>query len=112
MIEFSKAAIAKTRHARSGAGIGVEHLMPKYLRLGVQGGGCTGFQYSMAFTNEKGPLDTEYEFDGEKVIVDGISKMYLEGTRVDYIETLESSGFKFENPNVKTTCGCGKSFSA
>ena len=106
MIEFSKAAIARVKQAMEAVPANL------YLRLGVQGGGCTGFQYSISFTNEKGPMDTEYEFDGQKVIVDGISKMYLEGTRVDYVETLESSGFKFENPNVKTTCGCGKSFSA
>ena len=112
MIEFSKAAIARVKQAMEGVAIGTEIHKPVYLRLGVQGGGCTGFQYSMSFASEKGPMDTEYEFDGQKVIVDGISKMYLEGTRVDYIETLESSGFKFENPNVKTTCGCGKSFSA
>src|SRR5208337_2468621 len=85
---------------------------PAALRLGVVGGGCSGFSYSMQFENEKGPMDKEYDFDGLKLIVDGTSFMYLDGTTIDYLETLEASGFKFENPNVKSTCGCGSSFNA
>lgn len=84
---------------------------PAALRLGVRGGGCSGFSYSMEFENEKGPMDREYEFDGLHLIIDGTSFMYLDGTTVDYLETLEASGFKFDNPNQKTTCGCGSSFS-
>lgn len=80
------------------------------LRLGVQGGGCSGFSYAMQFENESGPMDKTFEFDGLKVIVDATSLMYLEGVEIDYLETLEASGFKFNNPNVKTTCGCGSSF--
>jgi iron-sulfur cluster assembly accessory protein len=82
------------------------------LRFAVQGGGCSGFSYAMQWENEKGPMDKEFEFDGLKVIVDATSLMYLDGVTVDYLETLESSGFKFDNPNVKSTCGCGQSFSA
>ena len=85
---------------------------PAALRLGVRGGGCSGFSYSMAFEMEKGAMDKEYDFDGLKVLVDGVSSMYLDGCEVDYVETLEASGFKFNNPNVKSTCGCGSSFSA
>ena len=85
---------------------------PAALRLGVVGGGCSGFSYSMQFENEKGPMDREYDFDGVKLIVDGTSFMYLDGTTIDYLETLEASGFKFDNPNVKSTCGCGQSFNA
>lgn len=85
---------------------------PSALRLGVRGGGCSGFSYSMAFELEKGAMDKEYDFDGLKVLVDGVSSMYLDGCEVDYVETLEASGFKFNNPNVKSTCGCGSSFSA
>lgn len=85
---------------------------PAALRFGVRGGGCSGFSYSMAFELEKGAMDKEYDFDGLKVLVDGVSTMYLDGCEVDYVETLESSGFKFNNPNVKSTCGCGSSFSA
>jgi len=57
-------------------------------------------------------MDKEFDFDGLKLIVDGTSFMYLDGTTIDYLETLEASGFKFENPNVKSTCGCGSSFNA
>jgi iron-sulfur cluster assembly accessory protein len=84
------------------------------LRLSVMGGGCSGFQYSMAFeiAIEKGPMDKSFDFDGLTVHVDATSYMYLDGCEVDYLETLESSGFKFNNPNVKSTCGCGSSFNA
>jgi iron-sulfur cluster assembly protein len=57
-------------------------------------------------------MDKEFDFDGLKVLVDGVSIMYLDGVEVDYLETLEASGFKFNNPNVKSTCGCGSSFNA
>ena len=85
--------------------------VPQGLRVGVVGGGCSGFQYSMSFENSAGLMDKTYEFDGLKVFVDATSVMYLQGATVDYVETLEGAGFKFENPNVKTTCGCGSSFS-
>lgn len=85
--------------------------VPNGLRVGVVGGGCSGFQYSMSFENAAGLMDKVYEFDGLKVFVDATSVMYLNGATVDYVETLEGAGFKFENPNVKTTCGCGSSFS-
>ncbi len=84
---------------------------PAGLRLGVVGGGCSGFSYSMSFENSAGMMDKSFEFDGLKVFVDGTSLMYLSGCVVDYVETLEGAGFKFENPNVKSTCGCGSSFS-
>ena len=82
------------------------------LRVGVRGGGCSGFSYSMAFENAPGMLDKTYAFDGLKVFVDQASLLYLDGAQVDFVETLEGSGFKFNNPNVKSTCGCGSSFSA
>jgi len=85
---------------------------PSGLRISVVGGGCSGFSYSMAFENAPGLMDKVYTFDGLKVFVDQASLLYLDGARVDYVETLEGSGFKFENPNVKSTCGCGSSFSA
>src|SRR5690348_18403648 len=85
--------------------------VPAGLRLGVVGGGCSGFSYSMSFENAAGLMDKSYEFDGLKVYVDATSLMYLNGAVVDYVETLEGAGFKFENPNVKSTCGCGSSFS-
>ena len=84
---------------------------PAALRLGVVGGGCSGFSYSMSFENGAGMMDKSFEFDGLKVFVDATSLMYLSGCVVDYVETLEGAGFKFENPNVKSTCGCGSSLS-
>jgi len=85
--------------------------MPAGLRIGVVGGGCSGFSYSMNFENSAGMMDKVLTFDELKVFVDATSLMYLNGCIVDYIETLEAAGFKFENPNVKSTCGCGSSFS-
>jgi iron-sulfur cluster assembly accessory protein len=84
--------------------------VPTGLRIGVVGGGCSGFSYSMSFENAQGVMDKVYTFDGLKVFVDATSAMYLNGCNVDYVETLEAAGFKFENPNVKSTCGCGSSF--
>jgi iron-sulfur cluster assembly accessory protein len=84
--------------------------MPAGLRIGVVGGGCSGFSYSMNFENSPGMMDKVFNFDDLKVFVDATSLMYLNGCTVDYLETLEAAGFKFENPNVKSTCGCGSSF--
>jgi iron-sulfur cluster assembly accessory protein len=85
--------------------------IPAGLRIGVVGGGCSGFSYSMSFENAQGVMDKVYNFGDLKVFVDATSVMYLNGCVVDYVETLEAAGFKFENPNVKSTCGCGSSFS-
>ena len=85
--------------------------MPAGLRIGVVGGGCSGFSYSMNFENAAGIMDKVFNFHELKVFVDATSLMYLQGCVVDYVETLEAAGFKFDNPNVKSTCGCGSSFS-
>jgi iron-sulfur cluster assembly accessory protein len=84
--------------------------LPAGLRIGVVGGGCSGFQYSMSFENQAGMMDKVFKFDDLKVFVDATSPMYLNGCVVDYVETLEAAGFKFDNPAVKSTCGCGSSF--
>ena len=84
---------------------------PSALRVAVVGGGCSGFSYHMAFDNQENPSDNVYQLDGLKVFVDQMSEMYLDGVQIDYIETIEGAGFKFNNPNVKSTCGCGSSFS-
>lgn len=84
--------------------------VPAGLRIGVVGGGCSGFSYSMQFDTSAGMMDKVFDMDGLKVYVDATSIMYLNGCRVDYVESLEGAGFKFENPNVKSTCGCGSSF--
>jgi iron-sulfur cluster assembly protein len=84
---------------------------PNGLRIAVVGGGCSGFSYSMAFENTPNMLDKTYNYGDLKVFIDQASLLYLDGAEVDYVETLEGSGFKFNNPNVKSTCGCGSSFS-
>lgn len=86
---------------------------PEYgLRLQVVGGGCSGFQYRLAFDDQIADDDEVVDHDGIKVIVDPLSARYVEGANIDYVETEMGAGFKVENPNVESTCGCGHSFSA
>jgi iron-sulfur cluster assembly protein len=82
------------------------------LRLGVQGGGCSGMSYLIRFEPKERPSDRVFDFEGVKVFVDPKSLIYLEGVTLDYKESLMQSGFVFENPNAKKSCGCGTSFSA
>src|SRR5215813_8520097 len=105
-ILLTSTAIAKVKEI-----MGQQNPVPAGLRVGVVGGGCSGFSYSMSFENASGLMDKVFDMDGLKVYVDATSVMYLNGCIVDYIETLEGAGFKFDNPNVKSTCGCGSSFS-
>lgn len=83
------------------------------LRIGVAGGGCSGFNYTLNFDDsfdEK--ADSKYEWHGVEVVVDKKSALYLDGTTVDWYESLEKQGFTFENPNAVKSCGCGSSFQA
>jgi iron-sulfur cluster assembly accessory protein len=105
-INLTTNAIAKVKEIMA-----QQNPVPAGLRVGVVGGGCSGFSYSMQFENGAGMMDKVFDMDGLKVYVDATSVMYLNGCIVDYVETLEGAGFKFENPNVKSTCGCGSSFS-
>ncbi|MCI0423730.1 MAG: iron-sulfur cluster assembly accessory protein [Acidobacteria bacterium] len=82
------------------------------LRVQVVGGGCSGFQYHMGFEKQENSGDEVLEMNGFRVFVDRGSSMYLDGTEIDWVEALTGSGFKFNNPNVKSTCGCGESFQA
>lgn len=107
MIELSERAVGKVKEI-----LETQEPKPAGLRIAVVGGGCSGFSYSMAFESAPNMLDKTYEFDGLKVYIDQASMLYLDGAKVDYVETLEGSGFKFDNPNVTRTCGCGSSFSA
>ncbi len=107
MVELTPVAVTKVKEILT-----QQSPSPAGLRVAVVGGGCSGFSYHMAFENQVNEdADTVYEFDGLKVLVDQMSAMYLDGVQIDYIETIEGSGFKFNNPNVKSTCGCGSSFS-
>jgi iron-sulfur cluster assembly protein len=83
------------------------------LRVGVRGGGCSGFQYSLGFDNtSSGEADSKFDCHGVTVVVDKKSALYLDGTTVDFYEGLDKRGFTFENPNAVKSCGCGSSFQA
>jgi len=81
------------------------------LRVGVKGGGCSGFSYTLGFDDQLKPTDQINEVEGVKVVCDPKSFLYLNGTVVDFEESLMGRGFKFTNPNASKSCGCGESFS-
>jgi iron-sulfur cluster assembly protein len=80
------------------------------LRLAIRGGGCSGFEYALGFDRGPGEGDLESESHGARVVVDPFSAPYLQGSTIDFLEGLQESGFKIENPNVTAACGCGHSF--
>lgn len=82
------------------------------LRIGIKGGGCSGFTYALNLADKPAETDQVFDFDGVKVVVDSKSIVYLAGTELDYTDGLNGSGFVFNNPNATRTCGCGSSFSA
>ncbi|HEY6200481.1 MAG TPA: iron-sulfur cluster assembly accessory protein [Candidatus Binatia bacterium] len=88
-----------------------ENIEDHGLRVAVTSGGCSGFSYGLDFEKEERPDDVVVTIDGLRVYVDGASARHLNGTVIDYVSGLQESGFKFNNPNVKGTCGCGTSFS-
>ena len=79
------------------------------LRVGVRGGGCSGFQYQLAF-DEQRDGDVVFETHGLRVLVDGPSLQYVDGSTIDYVDSLQGAGFQVNNPNVVAACGCGSSF--
>jgi iron-sulfur cluster assembly accessory protein len=79
------------------------------LRVAIQGGGCSGFQYGLGFDNVA-EGDVELELEGVPVVVDPFSAPYLRGTTIDFLNTIQESGFKIDNPNATASCGCGHSF--
>jgi iron-sulfur cluster assembly accessory protein len=105
MVQLTEKAVGKVREIMAS-----QTPSPAGLRIAVVGGGCSGFSYSMAFENTPNMLDKTYQYGDLKVFVDQASLLYLDGAEVDYVETLEGQGFKFNNPQVKSTCGCGSSF--
>ena len=106
MLLITPTAATKITEIRGAEGIE----LTMALRLRVVGGGCAGFSYDLYF-DEGTEVDRELEIAGVKVVVDEMSLMYLVGVEIDYAEGLQGAGFKFNNPNVKSTCGCGSSFS-
>jgi iron-sulfur cluster assembly protein len=102
-----------------GAAVKVSRLMAEepageaeVLRVAIQGGGCSGFEYALGFDRGVTDGDHELEFHGVRLVVDPFSAPYLRGAVVDYLETIQESGFKIENPNAVASCGCGSSFKA
>ncbi|MBW2273746.1 MAG: iron-sulfur cluster assembly accessory protein [Deltaproteobacteria bacterium] len=82
------------------------------LRMKVVGGGCSGLKYELSFDDRVRDIDSEIEAHGVRIIVDEKSALYLVGTVLDFVDTLQESGFKIQNPNANNTCGCGDSFAA
>ena len=106
-VKLTPKAIEMVRKMQTKEGLGAEHGM----RIGVVGGGCSGFQYSLNFDTQK-EGDRVTDFGGVLVLVDEISLPYIAGTTLDYVEGLHGAGFRFDNPRASRTCGCGSSFSA
>ena len=106
-VKLTPKAIEMVRKMQTKEGLGTEHGM----RIGVVGGGCSGFQYSLNFDTQK-EGDRVTDFGGVIVLVDEISLPYIAGTTLDYVEGLHGAGFRFDNPRASRTCGCGSSFSA
>src|SRR2546428_9746689 len=107
-VELSEAAVKQVKELKHGQNL------PEtvFLRMGVKGGGCSGLSYLLEFDSERGPHDKEFEIDGIKVVCDKKSYLYLSGTTLDYVQQGLTGGFTFVNPQAKSTCGCGTSFSA
>jgi len=106
MVTLTPVALAKVKEILS------ERKEEAGLRIAVIGGGCSGFQYQMTLEKESNDNDKVIDIEGLKVFVDSRSLPYLNGTEVDYVDGENGSGFKFDNPNAKETCGCGESFEA
>ena len=108
-VQVTAKAVERVRAAMAKEGISPEE---GGLRLGVQGGGCSGLTYNIRFDTQPRPRDRVFNFDGVRVFVDPKSLIYLQGMTLDYEETLMYRGFKFVNPNAQKSCGCGTSFTA
>lgn len=108
-IELTEKAAKEIEHICGQQELDLEKV---FLKLGVKGGGCSGFSYVLDLTEDKPDNDEVFEQNGIRVICDPKSLLYLEGTEVDFKDEVMGRGFVFKNPNATTTCGCGSSFSA
>jgi len=106
MITFTEKGAEKVQEFLSGQGAQID---TSGLRVGVRGGGCSGFQYALAFDTERDG-DKVFEDHGLRILVDEPSLPYVHGAVVDYVEGMQGAGFKVDNPNVIAACGCGSSF--
>ena len=108
MVEVSESAAEKIAALLDEDGKRETHA----LRLKVVGGGCSGLQYQLCFDDELREIDHEVKVLGIRVVIDEKSALYLVGSTLDFVDTLQESGFKIENPNASNSCGCGQSFAA
>ena len=106
-VALTDRAIAKVKEAME-----QQKLDGHCLRVAVVGGGCSGFNYDLDLVREAKAGDLIYDIAGLNMAVDKMSARFLDGTTIDFVETLQGAGFKFNNPKAKSTCGCGSSFSA
>ena len=106
-LTLSEAAVKQVKQL-----VVAQNLENVFLRMGVKGGGCSGLSYSLEFDSEIGPHDKSFDVEGIKVVVDAKSYLYLNGTTLDYVTQGLTGGFTFVNPQAKSSCGCGTSFSA
>lgn len=108
VIEVTEAAATRIRSLLENA----DQVDTHRLRMKVVGGGCSGLRYELAFDDRLSDTDAQIEAHGVTVVIDEKSALYLMGTKLDFVDTLNESGFKMVNPNASTTCGCGESFAA
>ena len=108
LIEVTDPAATRIRDLLTKEGKASSHA----LRMKVVGGGCSGLRYELAFDDQVRDVDAQIEVNGVRVVLDEKSALYLTGTTLDFVDTLQESGFKIQNPNASSTCGCGESFSA
>ena len=108
LVQVTESAAERIRHLLDRDGKLATHA----LRLKVVGGGCSGLQYQLGFDDELADADTAVEAGGIRVVIDEKSAIYVAGSQLDYVDSLNESGFKISNPNASTTCGCGQSFGA
>jgi len=106
-IKLTEGALTQLKRIMKEQGVGPDH----GLRVGVKGGGCSGFSYILGFDVQK-EKDQVYTLDGLKVLMEKSHGMYLIGMEIDWVEGLNNRGFTFNNPNADSSCGCGSSFSA
>lgn len=106
MIELTEAAAKEIRKIKAEEGL--EEDVP--IRIGIKGGGCSGFTYTFHFDSRKSRFDLEFESHGLRILVDKKSHLYIDGTVIDWSYSLMDRGLKFSNPSAKGSCGCGTSF--
>jgi len=104
-VNLSPAAIKRVKELMES-----QQLENAFLRMGVKGGGCSGLSYNLEFDTELGKFDKQFDVDGVKVVVDAKSYLYLNGSSLDWVTQGLTGGFTFVNPNAKSSCGCGTSF--